>query len=62
MAKSRRGTNSFSPGRINVESRLLTRMIASGLESNFRAIDESASSGLTLYSVLRGEGSREKKI
>ena len=62
MAKSSRGTSSFSPGRINGESRLLTRIIASALESRFRAIDESASPCFTMYSVLRGEGSFEKKI
>ena len=38
------------------------RIIASGLESSFRAIDESASPCFTRYSVLRGEDSLEKKI
>ena len=62
MAKSSCGTSSFSPRRIIVESTLLTCMIASGLELNFRAIDESASPCFTVYSVLRGEGSLKKKI
>src|SRR4029453_10681637 len=61
ILKSSRGTNSFSPGRINIESRLLTRTIASALESNFLAINESVSPCLTVYSVFRGEGSFEKK-
>ena len=47
--------------RINVESRLLTCMMASALDSSFRAIDERVSPRFTVYSVLRGEGSFEKK-
>jgi hypothetical protein len=37
-------------------------MIASALDLSFRAIDASASPLFTVYSVLRGEGSLEKKI